>query len=330
MKKLRKRLYLSPPHMGGAEIGIIHNVFAGNWIAPLGPFVTQFEKRFCKLIGSPHAAAMSSGTAALHLALRLIGVKKGDDVFCPSFTFCASANPIVYQGARPGFIDSEPNSWNMDPSLLEKELRRSARIGKLPKAVIVVHLYGQCADMDPILECCNRYGVPIIEDAAEALGACYNGKQAGSFGEMAIFSFNGNKLITTAGGGMLVSKENKLVEKARFLASQARDPAPYYQHSELGYNYRMSSVLAAIGLGQLKVVRKRIAQKRALFSAYKNYLKDVPGISFMPEPSWSCGNRWLTCILVDPDRFGHSADAIRKKLETCNIESRRLWKPLHL
>ena len=250
-----KRIYLSPPHMGLAERELLLDAFDSNWIAPLGPHVDAFEREFCETVGVPYAAALSSGTAALHLALLMLGVGPGDEVIVSSFTFAATANAVMYVGATPVFIDSDPVSWNMDPGLLGEELEAAAKRGKLPKAVIVVDLYGQCADYGPILETCARYGVPVVEDAAEALGASYRGKPAGSFGKIAVFSFNGNKIITTSGGGMLVSEDAALVERARYLSTQARDPAPHYQHSVIGYNYRMSNLLAAVGRGQLRVLQ---------------------------------------------------------------------------
>jgi dTDP-4-amino-4,6-dideoxygalactose transaminase len=326
----RKRIYLSPPHMKGEEIKLVKKVFESNWIAPAGPDIGAFEREFALNNGSRYAAAVSSGTAALHLAMRILGIGKGDEVLCSSLTFCASATPVVFQGARPVFIDSDETSWNMDPGLLEEELKGCAKKGKLPKAVVVTHLYGQSADIGRIMKLCGKYGIPVIEDAAEALGALYKGKRVGNFGFAGVFSFNGNKIITTSSGGMLVSRDRKFMDRARFLATQARDAAPHYQHSEIGYNYRMSNVLAAIGRGQLRALDKRVKRKRAIFETYKKLLGDIPGISFMPEPAWSRGNRWLTCILVDPKKFGATREDIRLKLEEHNIESRPLWKPMHL
>jgi len=325
-----KRIYLSPPHMGPAERELLLDAFDSNWIAPLGPHVDAFEWEFCQTVGVPCAAALSSGTAALHLALLMLGVGPGDEVVVSSFTFAATANAVMYGGATPVFIDSDPNSWNMDPGLLGEELEAAAKRGKLPKAVIVVDLYGQCAEYGPILEACERYGVPVVEDAAEALGASYRGKPAGSFGKIAVFSFNGNKIITTSGGGMLVSEDAALVERARFLSTQARGPAPHYQHGVIGYNYRMSNLLAAVGRGQLRVLRDRVARKREIFHYYQRVLGDLPGISFMPTAGYGEPNYWLTCILVDPARFGVTREDIRLALEKENIESRPLWKPMHL
>lgn len=324
------RIFLSPPHMSGLEQRFVQEVFDTNWIAPLGPNVDAFEREFAKVVGAKHALALSAGTAAIHLALIHLGVGPGDEVLVSTLTFSASANPIVYQGATPVFVDSERVSWNMDPDLLAETLERKARQGKVPKAVILVHLYGQCADIDSILETCNCYGVPLIEDAAEALGATYKNKSPGIFGKVGIFSFNGNKIITTAGGGMLVSDDAELTEHARKLATQARDPAPHYQHSEIGYNYRMSNVLAGIGRGQLRVLEDRVRRKREIFESYRQALGDLPGIDFMPEALWGKHNRWLTTITVDPKQFGATREGIRLALEAENIESRPLWKPMHL
>ncbi len=316
--------------MSGLEQQFVQEVFASNWIAPLGPQVDAFEAEFAAAVGAPYALALSSGTAALHLALILAGVGPGDEVLVSTLTFSASANPVVYLGGRPVFIDSERTSWNLDPALVCETIERKARQGKLPKAVIPVHLYGQSADLDPILEVCNRYGIPVIEDAAEALGATYKGRAPGTFGMMGAFSFNGNKIITTSGGGMLVSADKGLIDHARKLATQARDPAPHYQHSEIGYNYRMSNLLAAVGRGQLRVLEERVRRKREIFDAYRGLLGDLPGIVFMPEAPWGRCTRWLTCITVDPQAFGATREDIRLALEAENIESRPLWKPMHL
>ncbi len=325
-----QRLYLSPPHMSGREQQYVQEVFASNWIAPLGPQVDAFEAEFAQRVGSPHALALSSGTAALHLALLLAGVGPGDEVLVSTLTFSASVNPVVYLGAKPVFIDSEQVSWNLDPTLVCETIERKARQGKLPKAVIPVHLYGQSADLEPILETCARHGVTVIEDAAEALGATYRGRAPGTLGWAGIFSFNGNKIITTSGGGMLVSEDGDFIAHARKLAQQARDPAPHYQHSEIGYNYRLSNVLAGIGRGQLEVLSQRVQRKREIFDAYRRLLGDLPGIAFMPEAPWGHSTRWLTVITVDPVRFGATAEEIRLALEAENIESRPLWKPMHL
>ncbi len=324
------RIYLSPPHMSGREMDYIQEAFESNWIAPLGPHVDAFEQEFAAKVGAKHALALSSGTAAIHLALIHLGVGPGDEVVVSTLTFAASANPVVYLGAKPIFIDSEKTSWNMDPELLAEALARKARQGRLPKAVIVVHLYGQTADIDRILAICNEYDVPLIEDAAEALGARYKGRSPGVFGKAGIFSFNGNKIITTSGGGMLVSDDAELIAHARKLATQARDPAPHYQHSEIGYNYRMSNVLAGIGRAQLQVLDERVRRKREIFETYRQALGDLPGIEFMPEAPWGLHTRWLTTLTVDPRRFGATREDIRLALESENIESRPLWKPMHL
>ena len=326
----KPRLYLSPPHMSGREMRYIQEAFDSNWIAPLGSNVDAFEQEFAAKVGAKHALALSAGTAAIHLALIHLGVGPGDEVIVSTLTFAASANPVVYLGARPVFIDSEKTSWNMDPALLAETLARKARLGKLPKAVILVHLYGQTADIDAILDICNRYGVPLIEDAAEALGASYQGRSPGVFGRGGVFSFNGNKIITTSGGGMLVSDDADLIAHARKLATQARDPAPHYQHSEIGYNYRLSNVLAGIGRAQLQALDDRVRRKREIFAIYQQLLGALPGIDFMPEAPWGRHNRWLTTITIDPDRFGANREDIRLALEAENIESRPLWKPMHL
>jgi pyridoxal phosphate-dependent aminotransferase EpsN len=315
--------------MAGTELDRIKKVFETNWIAPLGPEVDTFEKKFAEYNKIKYALALSTGTAALHLALKILNISKGDNVFCSNLTFCASVNPIIYENANPIFIDSEKESWNMDPNLLWDALKKYKKNNKLPKAVIVVHLYGQSANMDDIIECCNNYNVPIIEDSAEALGALYKNKKVGSFGCMSIFSFNGNKIMTTSGGGMLTSNNKKYIEYARFLSMQARENKPYYYHKEVGYNYRMSNVLAAIGIGQLESLDAKIKRKREIFDTYKKNLSDIEGLTFMPEPKWSYSNRWLTCILVDPKKFGNTSEKIRLKLEKNNIESRPLWKPMH-
>ncbi len=323
-------ILLSTPHMGDRELEFVKQAFDTNWIAPVGPHIDAFEQEFCQVTGAGHAAAVSSGTAAIHLALRLIGVERGDEVFCSTLTFAATANPIVYQGAKPVFIDSDRTSWNMNPDLLREALEQRDRLGKLPKAVVLVHLYGQSADIEPILDACNQYGVPLIEDAAEALGATYKDRSPGTFGKIGIYSFNGNKIITTSGGGMLVSNEPELVAKARFLATQARDPAPHYQHSEIGYNYRLSNVLAGIGRGQLRVLNERVAARRRNFEIYASALGNLPGIEFMPEAEFGCATRWLTCLTIDPEAFGADREQVRLALAAQQIESRPVWKPLHI
>jgi len=327
---MTEQILLSTPHMGIQELEFVKEAFETNWIAPVGPHIKAFEEEFCQVVGASYAAALSSGTAALHLALRLIGVEPGDEVFCSTLTFIATANPITYLGAKPVFIDSDRTSWNMDPNLLWDALTQRAKIGKLPKAVILVHLYGQSADLDPIIAACNHYEIPLIEDAAEALGATYKGRTPGTLGKIGIYSFNGNKIITTSGGGMLVSDDQNLVAKARFLATQARVPAPHYQHSEIGYNYRLSNVLAGIGRGQLRVLSDRVAARRHNFKVYHQALGELPGIEFMPEASFGRATRWLTCLTVDPNLFGVDRETIRLALAKEQIESRPVWKPLHL
>jgi dTDP-4-amino-4,6-dideoxygalactose transaminase len=327
---MRKRLLLSPPHMTGREEEYVREAFESNWIAPLGPQVDAFEREFCQTVDAKHALALSSGTAAIHLGLQLLGVGPGDEVLVSSFTFAASVNPIVYLGGRPTFIDSERLSWNMDPALLEDILERRAREGRLPRAVLVVHLYGQTANLDPILRACGRYGVPLLEDAAEALGARYGERSPGTFGQVGAYSFNGNKIITTSGGGMLVSSDGDLVEHARKLATQARDPAPYYQHSEIGYNYRLSNILAAIGRGQLGALAERVAARRRNFDLYVELLRDLSGLQFMPEAPWGKSNRWLTCMTIEQDVFGADHEHVRLALEAENIDARPLWKPMHM
>jgi pyridoxal phosphate-dependent aminotransferase EpsN len=327
---VKARLFLSPPHLGAAEFAFVEEAFRSNYIAPVGPHVDAFEREFAAHFGFGHAAALSSGTAALHLSLRLLGVRPGDEVVCSTLTFSASANPILYEHARPVFIDSEEASWNMDARLLEEWLEARARAGRLPRAVIVVDLYGQCADLVRIAAACARHGVPLVEDAAEALGATWAGRPAGAFGRLGVFSFNGNKIITTSGGGMLVSDDAGLIAQARFLATQARDPAPHYQHSQVGFNYRLSNVLAGIGRGQLQVLDQRVEARRRIFAHYHEALRDLPGVAFMPEAPSGRSNRWLTCLTIDPAVAGVDREKIRLRLEAENIEARPVWKPLHL
>jgi pyridoxal phosphate-dependent aminotransferase EpsN len=316
--------------MGAHELEFVKEAFETNWIAPIGPHVDAFEQEFCQITGASHAAAVSSGTAALHLALQLVGVTRGDEVFCSTLTFAATANPITYLGAKPVFIDSDRISWNMNPDLLQEALQKRAYLGKLPKAVVVVHLYGQSADIEPILKVCDQYDIPLIEDAAEALGATYKGLSPGTFGRFGIYSFNGNKIITTSGGGMLVSDDDQLIAKAKFLATQARDPAPHYQHSEIGYNYRLSNVLAGIGRGQLQVLNARVAARRRNFEIYQSALGNIPGIEFMPEANFGYSTRWLTALTIAPAAFGANREYIRLQLAQEQIEARPVWKPLHL
>ena len=331
---MKNKIWLSSPHIGTNELQYVNAAFVTNWIAPLGPHVNAFEQGLQVQTKSSHAAALSSGTSAIHLALILLGVKAGDFVFCQSITFSASANPIAYQGATPVFIDSESDTWNMDPILLKAALEEAKHNGKLPKAIIPVHLYGMPAKIVEILSIANEYRVPVIEDAAEALGSNINNKPCGGFGEFGVLSFNGNKIITTSGGGALLSENSEMIEKARFLATQARDAAPHYQHSHIGYNYRMSNVLAGIGRGQLEVLNDRINARRANFEKYVNYFSKWNSngfsIQFQEEPDGYYSNRWLTCILVDPIlNNGLTREVIRLSLEEENIESRPLWKPMH-
>jgi len=327
---MSERIYLSPPHMGGEELKFINEAFESNWIAPLGPQVSAFEKEVASYVGTKGALAVNSGTAAIHLGLRLLGVGSGDKVFCSTLTFIGSVNPILYLNAEPVFIDSEPGSWNMSPNALKRALEDAAQTDDLPKAVIVVNIYGQSTDMDPILHLCDEYGVPVLEDAAESLGAFYKGKPSGTFGKYGTFSFNGNKIITTSGGGMLVSNDTEGLEKARFWATQARDPASYYQHSEMGYNYRMSNILAAIGRGQLRVLDDRVKRRREIFDTYKSELGSIPGVRFMPEAEFGKSNRWLTVMTLDPETIKKNPFELVDYLEEQNIESRPVWKPMHL
>lgn len=322
-------ILLSTPHMGEAELHFVEEAFRTNWIAPLGPNVDAFEREVADLVGVGHAAALSSGTAAIHLAVRMLGVKPGDRVFCSTLTFSASANPIVYEGGEPVFIDSEPGSWNMSPVALERAFDAAQAEGWMPRAVIVVNLYGQSADMDALIDICDRHGVPVIEDAAESLGARYKGKPSGIFGRMGIFSFNGNKIITTSGGGMLVSDDEDLIKQARFLATQARDPAPHYQHSQIGFNYRMSNILAGVGRGQLQVLGDRVEARRGVFEAYRDGLADIPGLEWMPEPDWSYSTRWLSALTINPAVAGISVNQVISRLAEEMIEARPVWKPMH-
>jgi dTDP-4-amino-4,6-dideoxygalactose transaminase len=327
---MKKPILLSTPHIGKNELEFVKEAFSTNWIAPVGPHIDAFEQEFCELTGAGYAAAVSSGTAAIHLALRLLDVGAGDEVFCSTLTFAASANPIIYQNAKPVFVDSDTKSWNMNPDLFCEAIAHRAKMGKLPKAVLLVHLYGQSADIEPILKICDQYEIPLIEDAAEALGATYKGKTPGTFGRIGIYSFNGNKIITTSGGGMLVSNQPELVTKARFLATQARDAAPHYQHSEIGFNYRMSNVLAGIGRGQLQVLDQRVAARRHNFEVYQQALGNLPGVKFMPEADFGTCTRWLSCLTIDAEKFGADREHIRLELAKQQIETRPVWKPLHL
>ncbi len=329
-KEIDEQILLSSPHLGTHEREFVEEAFRTNWIAPLGPNVDAFERELADAVGIGHAAAVSSGTAAIHLALLLLDVKLDDVVFCSALTFAASANPIVYQGAEPVFIDSDPQSWNMSASALEVALRDAKARGKLPRAVIVVNLYGQSADIDPLALLCRQYGVPIIEDAAESLGARYKGRPSGTFGQIGVYSFNGNKIITTSGGGMLVSDDEAFVKRARFLSTQAREPALHYEHKTIGYNYRMSNILAGVGRGQLKVLGERVAARRKVFDRYRSALADCRALSWMPEPEWSHSNRWLTACTIDPRQIGMSSVEIIKQLSLERIEARPVWKPMQM
>lgn len=327
---MKSKIWLSSPHMSGHEMKFIDEAFMTNWIAPLGPNVTSFENELADYLHVKNVAALSSGTAAIHLALIIMGVKHGDEVICSSFTFSASANPIAYLGATPVFIDSEPDTWNMDPELLEAAIKDRIKKGKKPKAIILVHLYGMPAKIREIIEISERYEIPLIEDSAEALGSKYHGQYCGTFGLMGILSFNGNKIITTSGGGALVSNNEKFIVKARFLSTQARDKAPHYQHSEIGYNYRMSNVVAGIGRGQLEVIDDRISKRRQNNNFYRSFFNNCDFISFQNEPSDHFSNYWLTTILVGSDVKNLTSEKIRLGLESENIESRPFWKPMHL
>jgi len=335
-----KKIYLCSPHMGGGEMKYVKEAFDSNWVAPLGPNVDGFERELCAATGAKHVAALSSGTAAIHLSLILLGVRPGDYVIGTSFTFSATVNPIAYLGATPVLVDSESDTWNMDPDLLEEAIKGlkvgkseslKVREGRLPKAIVVAHLYGMPARMKEIMAVADKYGIPVVEDAAEALGSEYMGRRVGCNSKFGILSFNGNKIITTSGGGALISDDAALIEKARFLATQARDPAPHYQHSEIGYNYRMSNVVAGVGRGQLEVLDLRVRQHREFNAWYRELLKDVPGVTFQSEPSSDFySNFWLTCIEIDPAVAGTDREKLRLAFDAANIESRPLWKPMHL
>lgn len=330
---MKPRIWLSLAHMGGREQEFIREAFDTNWVVPLGPNVDAFEKALAAYLREDkHVVALSAGTAALHLGLILLGAGVGDEVICQSFTFSASANPIMYQGAKPVFVDSEASTWNMDPVLLEEAIKdRLRKTGKLPKAIIPVHLYGMPARLDRICEIAGRYGIPVLEDAAEALGSEFKGRKCGTFGELAALSFNGNKMITTSGGGALVCRSEEEAGQVKFYATQARDAAPHYQHSHIGYNYRMSNICAGIGRGQMFVLEEHVARRRAIHALYTSLLKDIPGISVLQNPSSDFdSNFWLTCITVDPLVAGCTRENIRLALDADNIESRPLWKPMHL
>jgi dTDP-4-amino-4,6-dideoxygalactose transaminase len=324
------RVYLSPPEVGLEERRMLLDAFDSNWIAPTGPDLDAFEAELASRAGVGHAVALSSGTAALHLALLLASVGPGDEVLVPSFTFVATAAAVSYLGATPVFVDCSPTTWNIDPDLVAEELAQRAKQGRLPSAVVTVDLYGQSADYDRLVPVCDSYGLPLIEDSAEALGATYRGKPAGSFGVAGVFSFNGNKIITTSTGGALVSHSPDLVARARHLATQARDPFPHYQHTDIGYNYRLSNLLAALGRAQLRGLDGRIDRRKQIYQTYRRHLGDLPGVRFMPIAAYGEPNWWLTCITVDPEEFGADREEIRLALESADIETRPTWKPLHL
>jgi dTDP-4-amino-4,6-dideoxygalactose transaminase len=326
------RIYLSPPHLGRHELNYLHKAVEDNWVAPVGPNIDGFEADICAAVGVAHCVALNSGTAALHLGLLLLGVGPGDEVLCPSFTFVATANAITYCGATPVFVDSEADTWNMCPERLREALIDRHRLGKKPKALLLVHLYGMPAKLDELLAIATEYELPVLEDAAEALGATWQQRPLGSFGQVGIFSFNGNKILTTSGGGALVTADAGLARRARFLATQAKDNAPYYQHSEVGYNYRLSNLLAGIGRGQMELLPDRVKRRREIFNWYREHLAGLPGLALAPatEPIGSRANRWLTTLLLDPAATAATPESVRQHLETRRIESRPLWKPMHL
>lgn len=326
---MKERIYLASPHMGGEELKYVHEAFTSNWIAPLGPNVNHFEQELANYVGVNNACALSSGTAAIHLGLKALGITEGDIVFCSTLTFSASCNPIVYLGATPVFIDSNKETWNMCPLSLALAFEEAVTQGKLPKAVVVVNLYGQSADMDPIVELCQKYQVPILEDAAESLGATYRGRYSGTIGEIGIYSFNGNKIITTSGGGMMVSNEEAYTKKATFWATQSREAERHYEHKEIGYNYRMSNVVAGIGRGQLKVLNERITKKKEIFNMYQEAFKDIQEIEMMNICDYGKSNYWLSVMTLSEDSRVKPLD-IMMELESHNIESRPVWKPMHL
>ena len=324
-----ERIYLSPPHLTGDEWRRLEEALASNWVAPVGPELDAFERELAESVQVARAVALSSGTAALHLALQVVGVKPEDTVLCSDLTFIASANAVRYLGAEPVFLDSEPSSWNLDPNLLEEELAAAAAGGHRPAAVISVDLYGQCADYDAIEQLCEHFEVPLIEDAAEALGATYRDRPAGGFGRVGVLSFNGNKIITTSGGGALLTNEPELADRARYLATQAREPVPHYEHRAVGYNYRMSNLLAAVGRAQLRALGDRVERRRANYARYASLLGDLPGVVLQPEAPNGRSTRWLTCLTIDAERFGADRESVRLALEEDNIEARPLWKPMH-
>jgi len=324
------RIYLSPPDVGPDERNLLLDAFDSNWVAPIGPHIDAFEAEVAERAGVGFAAATASGTAAIHLALRLLGVGPGDEVLVPTLTFVATANAVTYTGATPVMVDVSGDNWCIDPRLVADELGRRAAAGRLPAAVVTVDLYGQCADYQPLLEACDAHGVPVVEDAAEGLGATYGDRPAGSFGRCGVFSFNGNKIITTGGGGMLVSDDKEFIAAARHLATQARDPAPHYEHSTIGYNYRMGNLAAAVGRGQLRHLDAKVARRRQLRERYRHHLGGIPGISLMPDAPYGTPTNWLTVILIDPLEFGTDTTTVREHLESHDIEARPAWKPMHL
>lgn len=325
--QMSQRIYLSPPHLSGEEIGLVKEAMVSNWVAPAGPALGKFETELTKFNNAGHGLVVSSGTAAIHLALIVLGVCKGDEVICSTFTFSGSCNPIIYQSAVPVFVDSERESWNMDPALLEEAINDRLRHGKKPKAIIVVDLFGMPAQLNSIMDIARHYEIPVIEDAAEALGSRYFSKMAGTFGDIGIFSFNGNKIITTSGGGAIISDRKVWIDKARFLSSQSRSPVPYYQHEEVGYNYQLSNISASIGLGQMKVIEQRVAQRRGIFDFYSHQLPNHY-FSFQPELEGAFSNRWLTTLLIEKSIC--MPEELRTAMEDKNIETRPLWKPMHL
>ncbi len=323
------RIWLSSPHMGGEELSFIHDAFDSNFVAPLGENVDGFERDIANYTGAADVSVLISGTAAIHLGLILLDVQPGDVVICQSFTFSASASPITYVGAEPVFVDSERETWNMCPDALEEAVRHQLSLGKRVKAIVPVHLYGMPANMDRIMDISRRYCIPVLEDAAEAMGSHIRGKQCGTFGTFGVLSFNGNKIITTSGGGALLSEDEELIRKSRYLATQAREPAPHYQHTEIGYNYRMSNIVAGIGRGQMRVIDERVRQRRANYEFYRGLLGSIDGITFQPEPEGYYSNRWLTTILIDPEVTGMTRENVRLALASENIEARPVWKPMH-
>jgi len=325
------RIFLSPPHLGRHELNYVHKAIEDNWVAPVGPNIQGFERELCQYVGIAHCVALNSGTAAIHLGLAVLGVGPGDEVLCPSFTFVATANPITYLGATPVFVDSEPTTWNICPERLREAIEDRLRLGKKPKALIVVHLYGMPAQMEPLLSVANEYGIPVLEDAAEALGSRYAGHLLGSFGAISVLSFNGNKIITTSGGGALLTNKAEWAQQVQFLATQAKDPAPHYEHSTTGYNYRLSNILAGIGRGQLELIEDRVKKRREIYAWYQQRLQANPALEVGPmEPAGSRSNRWLTTVLLDSAQTPVTVEQLRQNLEAHNIEARPLWKPLHL